>query len=495
MYRNVYSRDMTVHCLNEASKILPLTQNDFARQSNEGKSSELPNNNDCSKIYYLQKRLSLRNILAITSILLCTTTVHAKTASEIFEAVSPSIVIVKAVDSEGKVFSFGSGVALSDGVVATSCHVIDKAVSLKVLYRGIEHPASQNKTDRERDVCTLAAIGLHAPGAFLGTTSRLKIGQRVYAVGAPKGLELTLSDGIVSNLRQVQGGQYLQITAPISPGSSGGGLFDDEGRLIGLPTFYLNDGQQLNFAVPVEWIKELSQRKSSVSQKVSRGSTSPRGSQPSINWLNKAIVLEQTKNLHDFLDHVLRWIKTEPKNPVAWLGLGNAYAKLNQKEKSIEAYQQAVRINPDFAEAWYGLGNIYAQLKQSDKAIEAQQQAIRINPDYAAAWSSLGIIYANIKQYDKSLEALRQVVRINPDDGDAWYRLGVVSMRPRPNAKAIVAFQQAIRINPEDAAAWSALGVIYKFSGQTGKAIEVYKRLKSIDPTRADVFFNEVLKL
>jgi serine protease Do len=71
--------------------------------------------------------------------------------------------------------------------------------------------------------------GYIAPAVVVGSTKSLKVGAKVYAIGAPKGLELTLSDGIVSSLREVEGGQYIQTTAAISPGSSGGGLFDENG--------------------------------------------------------------------------------------------------------------------------------------------------------------------------------------------------------------------------------------------------------------------------
>jgi len=79
----------------------------------------------------------------------------------------------------------------------------------------------------------------------------------VYAVGDPQGLETTLSNGIVSGFREYRGNEYIQITAPISPASSGGGLFDTQGRLIGITTMYLKDGQALNFAAPVEWIASI----------------------------------------------------------------------------------------------------------------------------------------------------------------------------------------------------------------------------------------------
>jgi S1-C subfamily serine protease len=135
---------------------------------------------------------------------------QAKTASEVFEAVSASVVTVQTYDVKGEAQSFGSGVALPDGGVATNCHVIEDAAKIQVVHQEVEYPATLRHSDNDRDVCALTVSGLKAPAVVLGSTVGLKVGSRVYAVGTPSGLELTLSDGIISSLRPVPGGQYLQ---------------------------------------------------------------------------------------------------------------------------------------------------------------------------------------------------------------------------------------------------------------------------------------------
>jgi S1-C subfamily serine protease len=158
--------------------------------------------------------------------------------------------------------SLGSGVVIERGVVATNCHVLRGALGFTVRYKGKDYPARIRHADILRDVCTLSCNTLNAPpvGFNPDGTKQLDVGDKVYAVGAPRGLELTLSDGLLSGFREEQAGRLVQITAPISPGSSGGGLYDQHATLIGLTTLYLEDSQQLNFAVPVEWIHELPQR-------------------------------------------------------------------------------------------------------------------------------------------------------------------------------------------------------------------------------------------
>jgi S1-C subfamily serine protease len=164
---------------------------------------------------------------------------HALTPAQVFDKVKDSVVVVKTLDGKGEVRSQGSGVMLPSGKIATNCHVIEGGISYEV-GRGEDFVrATLYAGDNDKDICLLNIKGLTGKPAQLGRASNLRVGVPVYAVGAPQGLELSLSDGIVSQLR---GGSppFIQITAAISPGSSGGGLFDGEGRLVGLTTLYLD---------------------------------------------------------------------------------------------------------------------------------------------------------------------------------------------------------------------------------------------------------------
>jgi tetratricopeptide (TPR) repeat protein len=406
--------------------------------------------------------------------------VQAKTASEVFDSVSASVVVVHGHDAKNKAKSQGSGVALPGGTVVTNCHVLKDTASYSVIYRDKTYPAQIKHSDWDRDVCSLSVPGLKAAPATLGATRTLKVGQRVYAIGAPKGLELTMSDGIISSLRELDSGRYIQTTAPISPGSSGGGLFDEEGRLIGLPTFYLDKGQQLNFALPVEWVKDLP----------GRHSVQAKGGQSETDWLNQAIALEQKEDWPGMLEHAQRWTKAQPRNADAWYVLGVAYGRAGQTSKAIEAYQQALRINPEYAEAWNNLGNANGRAGQTSKAIEAYQQALRINPEYAEAWYNLGIDYADAGQSAKAIEAYQQALRINPEYAEAWNNLGIAYADAGQSAKAIEAYQQALRITPEDAEAWNNLGIAYVKAGQAAKAIETYQQALRITPEYAEAWYN-----
>jgi serine protease Do len=175
---------------------------------------------------------------------------------QLFAAASPSIVRVHAGDSRQ-----GSGVVIDSGVVITNCHVTQGASNVKVKAGAEMLPATVTLADEALDLCSLKVPRLDAPAVSLGTVEKLKTGQRVYAIGAPMGLELTLSEGIVSALREVENGKVIQTTAPVSPGSSGGGLFTADGQLVGIVTFQHRFGQNLNFALPADWIPDMRERK------------------------------------------------------------------------------------------------------------------------------------------------------------------------------------------------------------------------------------------
>ncbi len=183
-----------------------------------------------------------------------------RTAEDIFNQVSQSVVRINVANADGTRVATGSGVVIGPGSVITNCHVALRGDSLEVKLGGVGYIATVEVSNEDRDLCLLSVSGLTAPAVSLGTVDSVRVGQRVYAVGAPQGLDLTISDGIVSALRESQGSKMIQTSAPVSPGSSGGGLFDTSGRMIGVVTFQTKVGQNLNFAVPADWVGEMRTR-------------------------------------------------------------------------------------------------------------------------------------------------------------------------------------------------------------------------------------------
>lgn len=475
----------------------------------------------------------------------------AETASQVFQQDSPSVVVVITYNTAGKPTELGSGVKLPNGSVATNCHVLKDGDQYRVRYQGKDYPALLHQSDWDRDVCALSVSGLPAPPVVLGNTRTLQVGANVYAIGTPEGLQLTLSEGIVSSLRSVGDGSYIQTTAAISPGSSGGGLFDDQGRLLGLTSFFVSNGQQLNFALPVEWIEALPQH--TAARAVDDVSE--------VDWLNRATGLEKENDWHGMESLAEHWIQARPGSSTPWFALGeafdnsgkhaqaiNAYRKglrisptatgawnnlgvayngAGEHAQAIDAYRHALQIDPRDAMTWRNLGRTYNEARQFAQAIEVLLKALDIDPLDANGWSDLGTAYAGTGQYAQGIEAYRHSLQINPKDAETWYNLGTSYTRARhytqaidayreslqidptilgawtnlgaaytgtgQYAQAIDAFRQALQINSQDSKAWLGLGLAYTGAGQKEEAIVVYQHLKTLDPAMAQTLFDIIV--
>ena len=164
----------------------------------------------------------------------------------------------------------GSGVIIRPNLVATNCHVVDDGTAI-IVYKANNRHAQKDEVFRAqihraheaRDLCLLEVSGLWGIPANLRRTDSLTVGESVYAIGAPQGLDYSLSAGIISQLRKEEGESIprIQTDAAISPGSSGGGLFDAQGNLVGITTS-IQKGDQvegINFAIPADWILQAEQ--------------------------------------------------------------------------------------------------------------------------------------------------------------------------------------------------------------------------------------------
>jgi len=167
------------------------------------------------------------------------------TPSQLFNTLNPSVYAVM-ISGQFR----GSAVAVSRAEAITNCHVVVGAETIFLVNATAQHKAEVASADRLTDRCYLRVVGgeLDPVRGFRDYAS-LAVGETVYTIGSPKGMVNTLGNGLVSGLRKSDDTQYIQITAPVSKGSSGGGLFDDRGNLIGVTTFTIQDSQNLNFAI------------------------------------------------------------------------------------------------------------------------------------------------------------------------------------------------------------------------------------------------------
>jgi S1-C subfamily serine protease len=184
----------------------------------------------------------------------------AQTAQEIAKKAFGSTVLLVMEDANGQPLSLGSGFFVRDGEIASNLHVVEgaargyaKLVGEKTKYdiEGI------TAVDPGRDLVVLKISAGRSQALPIGNSDAVQVGESVYAVGNPQGLEGTFSQGIVSSIREVGSDKLLQITAPISPGSSGGPVLSGKGEVIGVSVATFRGGQNLNFAIPSNYLKTL----------------------------------------------------------------------------------------------------------------------------------------------------------------------------------------------------------------------------------------------
>ena len=184
-------------------------------------------------------------------------------APDLYRKVSPSVVSIVVSDKDGKPKKTGSGVVIdSTGHVLTNYHVVEGGsfFDVRVASAGGKVRSFVARPAACAPYQDLAEIALGSPSGVRPVkkaSGEPEVGSRVYAVGAPLQLEGTLTEGVVSQLRNIEEQKLIQTTAAISPGSSGGGLFNSRAELVGITTMSLSGGQSLNFAVSLTGLRAL----------------------------------------------------------------------------------------------------------------------------------------------------------------------------------------------------------------------------------------------
>ena len=295
--------------------------------------------------------------------------------------IEPSVVVILTYDEKGEALGQGSGFFISqDGDVITNRHVLSGAIRAEVkIAEGKVYPVMQVRAeDTEGDLLRLSVdIPEEAVHFLTISTSTPQAGEQVFIIGNPLGLEKTVSDGIISAVREVPGfGRIIQTTAPVSPGSSGSPVININGEVIGVATFIIIEGQNLNFAIPGERIARLTPDKGKTLAEWEAGGTD--GTSSAEGFYSTGLSYLWVEEYEEALLYFEEAVEKDPDYVEAYFQIGYCNTELGRYEEAIEAYKQAIRLEPDDAEAHYGLGVSYGLLGRYDEEIEAYKQAIRL---------------------------------------------------------------------------------------------------------------------
>ena len=183
-----------------------------------------------------------------------------KSPKEIAREISKAVVIVESLDERGTVTGQGSGfIVTANGAVLTNLHVLQGAAMARVkLPNGDAYKTADIvEVDDAKDIAILKIKGFKLPAVTLGDSDKTEVGENIVVISSPEGLVNSLSTGVISGVRRFDTHRVFQITSPISQGSSGGALFNSSGEVIGIVTYYFKSGQNINFAVPINYARGM----------------------------------------------------------------------------------------------------------------------------------------------------------------------------------------------------------------------------------------------
>ncbi len=446
----------------------------------------------------------------------------------LIKKVESSVVVIVTYSKEGNMLGQGSGFFVNqEGDVVTNSHVLEGANRAVIKTTDGRGHAIQKvlAEDKEGDLVRVSVeISQEAVRPLPVTTGLPEVGERIIIIGTPLGLDKTVSDGIVSAVRDVPAfGKIIQVTAPISPGSSGSPVINMKGEVIGIATFFVVAGQNINFAIPGERIVKLA---------TGQGETLSERDEGRIkDWLASAEGLYTTglrflwaEDYERALPYFVETVKRNRGHAAGYFQMGYCLAKLGQYKEAIQSYKQALRINPreagihsnlcavygkigrydeaiesckqatqlepDFAEAYSNLGWSYQRMGRYQEAIQACKEAIRLKPDFSPAHYNLGNSYSALKKYEEAIDSYKEAIRIKFDYAEGHLDLGAAYFHTGRIEEAVVSYKQAIRLKPSLAEAHLNLGMAYLRLGDKGSAIEEYKILRGLDKELANRLFN-----
>jgi tetratricopeptide (TPR) repeat protein len=326
-------------------------------------------------------------------------------ADKIYDLVNNSVVVVLAYDGNGNLYQ-GSGIVINnEGYVVTNYHVCKDGNRFEINHYKKEFKNIQIvKQDPDKDIMVLKVSDIPLPPIKIGSSENLKPGQRVYAIGSPEGYENSISEGIVSGVRHdSNGNELIQMTTPITEGSSGGAVVNSSGELIGMSMSGQHEGN-IYFAVPIEDILTLIN--------VDYIASTDKESE---NFLNEGKEASTKQNYEDAVFYFSKYLENNLNDNEAYFYRGYARMKLNDYNQAISDFTKAIEDGFDNQEVYFYRANAYYMLKDYPDAVTDYTKAIIISPELAELYYNRG--YANLKSknFGGALYDWEKAIELKPE--------------------------------------------------------------------------------
>lgn len=424
-------------------------------------------------------------------------------SEQIHKKFNNAVVEIITIGFDGKPLAQGSGVIINDsGYVVTNYHNFENAEGILIkhfdkIYQGNEILGA----DIIRDILIIKLKGDHFPSIKCADFNKIKVGQKIYTIGSPQGLENTISEGIISRIGYTPqlNRNLIQITAPITHGSSGGAVINEKGELIGISSYGLNEGN-LNFAIPINEIENINiipikDRKSLQLINLYYRAINAFDAQfydKSIYYLKKCIHIdsshisfyyniginyEKSNNLDSSIIFFKLAIKKNSKYALAFCELGYIYHIIGEDEAAEKNYLKSIKLNPKIPNAYNNLGAFYLNKNDYKKSVFYSKKALEYNRYNEGTYSNLIVAYRREKEYNLSIEYAKKGLEKFPNSEWLYYSLGKVYKEMKDYYRAVESFSHAIKIDENCFKAVVGLGMTYSLLHDYENAIQCYKKV------------------
>lgn len=358
-------------------------------------------------------------------VFLLTSLAHAEeNLPSLVKRVKPAVVAIATYDASGEALMTGSGFFLKPGQVVTNLHVVRGAARAEIKTldgKGKVFPVTGAlAVDEEGDLALLnVEMPLERARSSELATELPDEGETIFVIGNPLKLEGSVSDGIVSAVREVPNSyRIIQITAPISHGNSGSPVFNLRGQVLGVVTVKVTNGQNINLAIAAARVGEL---RAGTLRPLADLTTKTKGDVGESAYRNGLESL-WLGNYDSAVGYFENAVNKNPKRADAWVKVGYCKVKQGKNQEAIKAYTEALQLKPNDADIHNKLGDAYYYAGRMREAIESYTEAKRLRPECAEFSYNLAIAYFESGNLSMAAAEARTLQRLDPKLYDRYLR-------------------------------------------------------------------------
>ncbi|MFZ0064010.1 MAG: tetratricopeptide repeat-containing serine protease family protein [Pyrinomonadaceae bacterium] len=364
----------------------------------------------------MNRRIFPQLLLILVALVTARQSFAQENLPDLVKRVKPAIVAIVTYDANGAALTTGSGFFLRPGQVVTNLHVIRGARRCEVKTldgKGRIYPvAGLLDVDEEGD---LALLSVEMPPSRIRASQLATLlpeeGEKIFVIGNPLKLEGSVSDGIVSAVRELPNiGKIIQITAPISHGNSGSPVFNLKGQVVGVVTIKVTNGQNINLAIGAARVRQLHAGKRRLLAELTMRDKS---GDPAESLYKTGLDSLWLGNFDNALGYFENAVNKNPGRADAWVQVGYCKVKQGKNEEAIKAYQQAVLLNPESDEVRNKLGDAYYFSGRLMEAIAAYKEAVRLRPQSAEGYYNLALAYFENGNESQGLSIARALKQLD----------------------------------------------------------------------------------